>query len=101
MNLDILLSLVTGVASLLAGGLFTAKVVQDLLRKLFPKLLPPKQPATESYSDRLRGLTTGLTKASEEVDRVLEELAQVARDRETAVKKLESDLTSMEQEEEE
>jgi hypothetical protein len=101
MNLDILLSIISGLASLLAGGLFTAKIVQDLLKRLFPKLFPAKQTPPESFSDRLSRLTTGLTKASMEVDRVLDELAQVARDRETAVKVLESNLTAMEQQEKE
>src|SRR5262245_21251936 len=49
----------------------------------------------KSYSERLAELTESLTKASREVDNVLEELAAVAKGRAQAVEQLKADLDSM------
>jgi hypothetical protein len=53
------------------------------------------------YSERLSELTASLMRASREVDSVLSELACVARNRESAVQRLEDDLQSMEMREKE
>jgi len=57
------------------------------------------QPATQSYSERLTQLTWNLRQASMEVDSVLSELAEVARNRETAVSMLEEQLKDLESKE--
>jgi len=73
----------------LVGGLFP---LTDLLIKR-------KKPSVESYSHKLSQLTENLSKASSEVDSLLNELAQVAADREAAVQKLESELAKLEADE--
>ncbi len=55
------------------------------------KKLPGK-----TYSERLSELTANLTKASKEVDCVLREMAQVAKEREATVNDLEAGLINLE-----
>ena len=85
---DILASLIAAVASVLASY-------------LYGRVFHRKKAAPKSYSQRLAELTDSLTKASADVDAVLKELSEVARQRETAVRQLESDLASMEGREQE
>lgn len=96
MPLDIIASILGALASLAAGGLASSEIIQTLIRKIF-HIEAPKKP----YSQRLSELTTNLTKASREVDSILGELALVARSRESAVTKLESDLATLEAREKE
>ncbi len=97
MSIEIITSLIAGLASLLAGGLASSEIIQKLIRHLLGIKKEPEKP----YSERLSELTDSLTKASREVDSVLSELAQVAHDRESAVQKLENDLQAMETREKE
>jgi hypothetical protein len=90
MNSDVLFSVLAALGSLVAAAA-TSGVVLPLTRRLFGRPQPQK-----SYGERLSTLTASLTRASSEVDDVLRELAQVARDREAAVKKLEGDLAGLE-----
>ncbi|MCK4607110.1 MAG: hypothetical protein KAU35_07435 [candidate division Zixibacteria bacterium] len=53
----------------------------------------------KTYGERLAELTADLNRASSDVDSVLEELAQVARARESSVKRLESELQNLEERE--
>lgn len=92
MGLEIITSLIAGLATLIAGGVASSEVIQKLVRHLLGIKKEPKK----HYSERLSELTDSLTKASREVDSVLSELAQVAQDREVAVRKLENDLQAME-----
>ncbi len=96
MGIEVIASITAGLASLLAGGLVSSKLIQKLVRHLLGIRKEPEKP----YSERLAQLTVSLTKASREVDSVLSELAQVARNREGAVQKLESDLEALEMREE-
>lgn len=97
MGIEILLNVLSGVLALGAGGLLSSELIRDLLRKIIGKKGKPARP----YSERLAKLTSSLTKASQEVDRVILELAQVAKGREDAVSKLENDLASLEKREKE
>lgn len=54
------------------------------------------EPSGRPYGERLSELTASLTRSSAEVDLVLRELAQVARDREAAARKLETGLSGLE-----
>lgn len=91
MGIEIISGIVGIIASLLSAGLF--ELIQKLVRRTFGL---PQTPPQKTYTERLAELTESLTKASREVDSVLSELAEVARDRENAVKQLETDLTKME-----
>ncbi len=97
MGIEVLASIIAGLASLVAGGVASSKLIQKLFRHLLGIRREPEKP----YSERLAQLTASLTKASREVDSVLSELAQVARSREGAVQKLETDLAALETREKE
>jgi hypothetical protein len=91
MGVDVLAAIIGALTSLLAGGLASTELIHKLVRASLGLKTPPKQ-----YTERLAELTESLTKASRDVDAVLLELAQVAKDRAGAVKQLETDLTVME-----
>ena len=97
MGVEVLLSIVSGLLASLAGLASTTQLAQRFLRWLLGTCRPSRQ----SYSERLSKLTSGLTRASTEVDEILQELADVARSRETAVGKLESELSALETREKE
>ncbi len=81
--------------SIVAG--MSALHLYDLFRHVNAKnKIPP-----ESFGDRLEKLTSGLRSASRQVDSVLGEIAQVAKDREETVQKLESDLAMLKDREKE
>ena|GEM_PF-4375172 len=63
-------------------------LMQELIRHLLGTISKTEEP----HSEPLSRLTASLTKTPPEVDRLLAELAQVARNREPAVHKLERDL---------
>jgi predicted nucleic acid-binding Zn-ribbon protein len=82
---------------LLAGGIASSEFFRKLLKGLFGVKKKPEK----SYGERLAKLTANLNDASSEVDSVLEELARVAHNRESTVKRLEADLQSLEERENE
>jgi chromosome segregation ATPase len=92
MGIELLVSVLGAAISLLAGSLTTTEIVQRLVRKLLGRE-EEKQP---SYSERLAELTNSLTRSSKQVDTVLAELAHVAKERENAVRELETNLVSLE-----
>ena len=96
MGLELLLSLIAAMTSMLVGGVFSTETIRKRLRAYLGGEEPQKL-----YSERLAELTDSLTEASREVDTVLAELAKVARNRETAVQKLENDLVSLDSREKE
>ena len=96
MYAEYLVAVLSALLSLLAGGL----IATDVLRKLVYKLLG-KKPAPKTYAERLSDLTSGLTKASSEVDAVLQEMNSVTREREASVRKLEEGLVDLEKREKE
>lgn len=57
---------------------------------------PRKEAQARPYAERLAHLTESLRRSSKELDAVLTELVQVAKDREAAVKNLEVNLTTLE-----
>jgi len=93
--LPILIEVVAAMASLAVGGVASSSVIRRLLELLFKKL-GQKPSAPETYHARLARLTESLTRSSEEVDQVLDELRSVARARSDAVTALEQDLGSLE-----
>lgn len=92
MSFDLLISIIAGLASLAAGGIASTELIQ----KLISQLLGRRKEIEKPYGERLAELTASLTKASRELETVLEELAQVARNRDVAVQKLEADLVALE-----
>jgi hypothetical protein len=92
MGIEILVSLLSGVLSLVLGGLAST----ELIRKLFRLPLRNSQgtPVT-SYHDRLARLTDTLAKSSAEVDLVLAEIAKVSKDQAAAVAQLETELETL------
>jgi len=91
MNPEIIATLVGALFSLLAGASIGSEIIQKLIRKFLKRPEPP----VKSYTERLADLTDNLTTASEQVDAILAELSGVARDRESAVQKLETDLRTL------
>jgi hypothetical protein len=93
------------IVSVLAAGatamLMNAFSAIPLVQRLFRRLLGTGDQPQQSYSERLSGLTASLKKASLEVDSVISEMALVARHRETAVRKLETDVEGLESREKE
>jgi hypothetical protein len=96
---DLAFELATNIVLILAGGILSMAVgvlvrfFVSFLRR-WPHASFPKRQHT--YSDRLRKLTTDLTKASREVDAILIEMARVAQSQESAVNLLDKQLTEME-----
>jgi hypothetical protein len=96
MGLDIVASIVAALLSLLGAGVASTDIIQKLVRAALGRKEPEKP-----YSERLTELTESLTKASREVDSVLVELSQVAKNRAQTVQQLEADLATMENREKE
>ena len=88
---------VLGLALGLAVGVVINLVVINLIPDYIKRLKGEEPPEVESYSERLKNLMQGLTKASSEVDNILAELAQVAGDRAKAVQELEAELAKLEE----
>lgn len=97
MGIDLITTLISGIASLIGFSLLS----NDFMKRFLRRLLGVKEPAKKPHIERLNELTISLTKASHEVDSILIELAQVAKNREESVQKLETDLLSLENREKE
>ena len=97
MPFQIVEALLAALVSMLAGSVISSKIIQ----KLVLELLRFKKPPSKTYSERLSELTTSLNKASSAVDAVLQELARVARDKESSVRDLETELIALESKEKE
>lgn len=96
MNIAILGAILAALTSLLGAGFAITELMRKLLYRILGKPEPPK-----TYAARLSELTRSLTNASAEVDSLLSELSNVAREKETYVKKLEEGLASLAQQEKE
>jgi hypothetical protein len=92
MEIEIILSLLGGVISLLAGSIASSGGVERFLRKL---LRIPERPQP-AYSERLSALIEKLSDATRGVDQIIEEIASVAETRQRAVGSLEADLQGLE-----
>ena len=97
---------ITLVAAVVAGIVTGLAAAIDELRKIVrarglgigPLKISPKAPSEEaSYAERVEKLTGNLTKASRDIDTVLTELAEVARNREARAEKLEAGVTALEE----
>jgi cell division protein FtsB len=93
---DILLSVLAGLASLIAATLQTYLVpqIRRWIRRRILRL-PEEAESAETYGERLHRLTGALRHASREVDNVLAEVSKVTRERESAVTTLESQLATL------
>jgi len=96
MNPEFLVALISGLLSAIAGGVASTELVRKIICRILKKELPQK-----TYSERLSELSSSLSKASSEVDGVLREMAQVAKEREASVKNLEKGLIDLEKREKE
>ncbi|MCP5368743.1 MAG: hypothetical protein H6907_18860 [Hyphomicrobiales bacterium] len=96
MSLNIAATIIGALVSLLGAGMALSSVTQRLLATLVGRAQPQKP-----YSQRLAELTESLQRASREVDAVLIELADVAKDRAQSVQQLETDLAALESQEKE
>jgi hypothetical protein len=94
MNPESLLGLLAGALSALVAS--AALISGKSLRETLAGRALPK-----TYSERLSDLTSSLTKASSEVDAVLQEMKRVALEREKSVASLESGLAELESKERE
>jgi predicted nuclease with TOPRIM domain len=83
-----LLTLIAGAISILAGASSYVKLLRLFGQKVVQK-------APESYKERMAKLIQSLTKASADVDYVLQEMAEVSHERESAIAKLEEELKSL------
>jgi hypothetical protein len=95
--MNIVLTLVAALISALIGGLPLIEEVRKfirILREIFPQT--GARPA-KSFSARVGELTANLEKASKEVDSVLKEIAEVARNRQATIDALETDLKTLEE----
>jgi cell division protein FtsB len=92
--LAILSALLTSLGGTLALSDFSIKLLGKLFRKKFA-------PSGKTYSERLATLTGSLTKASAEVDSVLQEMVKVTAERERSVQALEAGLANLEKTEKE
>jgi len=97
MGIEVLVSLVAGLVSMMGFSVASSEVIRKLIHKIFGVQHELEKP----YSERLSELTASLNEASRDVDSVLSELAQVAKGREAAVQKLETDLQALETREKE
>jgi uncharacterized protein involved in exopolysaccharide biosynthesis len=92
---EIVISILAGLISMLAGGVASSGVFEDLLRKILKR-----KAATVSYAERLSKLMQSLRESSSEVDSVLKELSTVAAERQSAASRLEQQLKDLETKEE-
>ena len=84
MSIEFLAPVVAGLAAI------AANVLTHYLKR---KLSPAK---TKTYGERLKELVTQLSHATSNVDEILSEVAAVAKDREDAINKLETELRDLE-----
>ena len=76
-------------------------VSRPLLERLLHVLTGRKAAHQKPYGERLAELNANLSKASREVDSILAEMAEVARNREAAVQQLEAGVQALETREKE
>ena len=93
---ETLTAVIGALARLLVGGIASTELIRKLVHQILGKPEPEK-----TYSQRLSELTHSLTNASSEVDSLLTELGQVAKEKETSVRKLEQGLSALEEKEQE
>jgi hypothetical protein len=96
-GIELLVPVLAALASLLAGKLLSSNFGQWLNQRFLHRPEAPAKP----YSERLAELTAVLTRSSRELDAVLNELGEVARERSAALQQLEDDLLKSERREKE
>lgn len=92
MDVEIILPIIAAVISMIAGRLARSVTAQKIINKILKK----GEAQTKTYSERLTELTESLTDSTRQVDTVLAELAQVAKERESTVLALEENLQGLE-----
>jgi chromosome segregation ATPase len=91
-DVEIILPIIAAAISMIAGGLTGSVTAQKIINRLLKK----RAAQTKTYSERLTELTESLTESTHQVDTVLAELAQVAKERESTVLALEKNLLGLE-----
>lgn len=86
---QVLLGLVSALVSTIVGGV--AYWILEVLRNRSRR----KQFPLASYSDKMASLTKSLIGAAAEVDRVLNEISEVCRQKETSIANLETKLVDL------
>lgn len=86
---QILLGLVSALVSIVVGAV--ANYVFELLRNRSRR----RQFPLSTYSDKMANLTKSLIDAAAEVDRVLNEMSEVSRQKETSIANLETRLVGL------
>ena len=77
------------------GAALSAIACKLVLNKFVEKLFGEETSNTVSYAERLEKLTSSLTKSSTEIDGLLNELSNVAKERQKAVDKVETELLGL------
>jgi ElaB/YqjD/DUF883 family membrane-anchored ribosome-binding protein len=90
MQVEIAVAIASALLSLIGGKAVLSNFIENFIRKLLGR----KKPEI-SYSEKLAELTSNLTKASEEMDSVLAEVAKVTGEREKAMKNAEVNLQTL------
>jgi hypothetical protein len=91
--MEIIITILGGVVSVLAGGVATSDLTKHLLKFLLKGKLKPEE---LTYSEKLERLSSALSQTSREFDDLLRELAAVAKSRERAVQSLEANMKGLE-----
>jgi DNA repair ATPase RecN len=91
MDFELFLPVIAAAISMTVGGITATDEVQHVLRKLLRK-----SKSTQTYSEQLAALTHNLTQSTQQVDLILSELAQVAKEREANIQALEVNLSNLE-----
>jgi cell division protein FtsB len=99
--IEVLLSILSAALSMVIGGTIISRVFEPVGQYILDKLGVEREKHRPSYAERLHTLTESLRKASEDVDVVLQEIAQVAHERAAAVAALEQQVEEMASREEE
>lgn len=106
MGPEVILGIVTALLSLVAGGLASIPLVGQALTELanaFRSVIGLEEPPKPAlpYSEKLKRLTTSLSRTSEAMDNLLQELTEVAKERHSAMEKIENDLQILQSREKE
>jgi len=85
----------------LFGGVAANIFADAVLPRLRKRFVLEAKKTPKSYKEQMTELTQNLVKASEEVDRILQEMAEASQQREVAVSRLEQQLGNLSEREKE
>ena len=88
-NLNLILAISASFVAIIAG-IYTA--IEAIIRRFRPKR---RGQGGLTYNEKIKQLTDSLTSASSDVDRILQEMAQIVQERQKAVSTLEEKRTEL------